>query len=824
MKQGKIQLTVLGGGREIGANSYLLQWGDYHILLDSGMNPEKLGAGALVPLERIPERLDAIIVTHGHFDHTGSLPFIYHHRQVKRVYVPEVAYLIIVRMLKNTARLIAEEGSKSAPYLFAQSYIREKTGELFNHLKKNRHPYNQPFELLPGIEATFFNAGHVLGSSGVVLTDGDYTFCYTGDLNLASHGVHRAARLPRLSELDFLLMESTTAGEESSISESQIWSEFYRQIQAAVKSQARVLIPAFALGRTQDVLGLVNLGKRRGLIPAELPVYLTGLGNAITEIYNQYYRELRGLFNKQSFSGTYQTLDYRNLNETYESLRQKQQAAIFIATNGMLQECSPSARLAKEMVQFSNEYILFTGYVGPQSLGYKVLHCPVGQEVDFRDGTGTPAVRVQTPHRYNVRISAHASLSDLVKTCMLFKPRNCAVIHGASQSVSNLIERLAKSDQLAYGPEVFETLILRRGTDKTMHSLREVPAVIITVGTSILTNYRRQFPNTRPDDRALLQFIEHQAEQPNAGSAELQTVRGLDFPDNTLYYFIATDDSDGELCATALVRYLEKKNRAAKLVKIEGLCKDFSRFQDIGLPNLVNAIIDIIENHARQVQIIATGGFKAETAYATLIGALAKVAVYYIHEDFSNLIQFPPLPLGIDFEIYAGYSNYIQAVLGAPSIDRGRQILERLIPKELHVLFVANPDYNQLRLTPMGLVIQRLMREYLTQQPRELYLEYPKRVKHLWGTGKLNLQQMPDPVVRLILQRLLAYTPWIKRLKLGELINVRTDEYRLEFQNRQGDTLVYRIHTPYGAQDLKIEAFPGISGILLQKLGKKIMD
>ena len=81
----RIQVTVLGGGREIGANSYLLQWGDANILLDAGQDPQSELSDALVPIHRIPNKLDAMIITHSHFDHIGSLPFIFSNRNPKKI-------------------------------------------------------------------------------------------------------------------------------------------------------------------------------------------------------------------------------------------------------------------------------------------------------------------------------------------------------------------------------------------------------------------------------------------------------------------------------------------------------------------------------------------------------------------------------------------------------------------------------------------------------------------------------------------------------------------------------------------------------------------
>jgi len=114
------------------------------------------------------------------------------------------------------------------------------------------------------------------------------------------------------------------------------------------------------------------------------------------------------------------------------------------------------------------------------------------------------------------------------------------------------------------------------------------------------------------------------------------------------------------------------------------------------------------------------------------------------------------------------------------------------------------------------------MREQLNRQARELKLRCAKHTRHLWGTGSLSLEQLPDPNVRLLLQRLITSAPLIRRLKLGDMSDTRATEYRLEFQQLKGDTLTYQIITLYGSQELEMVAFPGLSYNLLEKIGRQI--
>ena len=192
-------------------------------------------------------------------------------------------------------------------------------------------------------------------------------------------------------------------------------------------------------------------------------------------------------------------------------------------------------------------------------------------------------------------------------------------------------------------------------------------SILVTVGTSLLTNMQRD--NLEATVQPVrLQYIREKGEQ--KASAETNSLRLLlekMSPKNTKILFFHSDTEDGERCAQTLERYYDGQGYQAETRRVEGLQYRQEAFKAAGLRNLVRELASTTRREqeaGRAVHINATGGFKAEIAYATLIGLLFDVPVYYLHERFNDLIQMPPAPIAWDYSLLAEYDavlNWLEA-------------------------------------------------------------------------------------------------------------------------------------------------------------------
>jgi len=175
---------------------------------------------------------------------------------------------------------------------------------------------------------------------------------------------------------------------------------------------------------------------------------------------------------------------------------------------------------------------------------------------------------------------------------------------------------------------------------------------LTTVGTSLLGNARRSLDPAQPAavaDQQLSNYLSHA--DPTKASAETNSLSRL-LHEGDRVVFLHSQTDEGRQCAEALQRHFDgQRDYTATLVGVPDLTYAESRFKMRGLRSLVATLISLIRKErasGREVLVNATGGFKAEIAYATLVGLLFDVPVYYIHEAFQDIIEMPPTPIGWD--------------------------------------------------------------------------------------------------------------------------------------------------------------------------------
>jgi Cft2 family RNA processing exonuclease len=448
--------TVLGGGQEIGANSYLLSLSGVPLLLDAGLHPKKFGMDSLPDYDRIERELEAIFITHAHLDHVGSLPIINHRHPQAPIFATLPTKEIALRMLHNTVTVMnifrEEKGLMEYPF-FDHEDLWPLGGEIlgldYKIARSSSAPgkqiYSEQLHLRGGIQARFLPAGHVLGAAGVLFRQGKRFLYYTGDISLQAQVLIPGAILPEV-KVDTLILECTYGNDPAyhSRNRHQEVESFAREAAAILSAGGCVLIPAFALGKTQELLCIIYQLMRNGKIPS-VPLFISGLGKSITEIYQDHRRYLRPQASVLSFDlfsvlGTVDDLSIQSL---------LQEPCIIVATNGMMVENTPSARIARWMVQDERHGIFFCGYVDPDTLGYRVFHAGVGDEIPFTP-EGEP-VTIKNPHIRRFYLSSHADRYELLEVARRIRPRTVVLLHGEKEGIEHMKGKLEGEFQVLIG-------------------------------------------------------------------------------------------------------------------------------------------------------------------------------------------------------------------------------------------------------------------------------------------------------------------------------------------------------------------------------------
>jgi len=230
------------------------------------------------------------------------------------------------------------------------------------------------------------------------------------------------------------------------------------------------------------------------------------------------------------------------------------------------------------------------------------------------------------------------------------------------------------------------------GTEGVM----QMRSILTTVGTSLLNNARKELGIDQPNDQQLSNYIHHTDK--TKASAETNSLSRL-LRERDRIVFLKSQTDDGRQCAEALVKYYKNAGYQAESVEVPDLNYTESRFKMRGLRSLVHTLCKQIQEEKRQgreVLVNATGGFKAEIAYATLVGLLFDVPVYYIHEAFSDIIEMPPTPISWDYSLLADYEDFFEWI--QKDLRQSAEVDARLrsLPDKIRLLLAEEEGHTLL--------------------------------------------------------------------------------------------------------------------------------
>jgi Cft2 family RNA processing exonuclease len=277
------------------------------------------------------------------------------------------------------------------------------------------------------------------------MRQGKRNLYYTGDISLRDQAIIPGAVIPE-GKIDTLILECTYANDPEYYSRNRQReiASFAEEAAGILSSGGCILVPAFALGKTQELLFIIHKLMRSGQIPS-VPLYISGLGKSITEIYQEHHRYLR----PQASTLSFELFSVLGFLDDLAIERLLSEPCLIVATNGMMVENTPSARIARWMVQEKRHGIFFCGYIDPDTLGYRVFHCQSGDALAFSP-EGEP-VTVVNPNIKRFYLSSHADRYELLEFARRLNPRITLLVHGEKDGMEFLQEELGKESQVFLG-------------------------------------------------------------------------------------------------------------------------------------------------------------------------------------------------------------------------------------------------------------------------------------------------------------------------------------------------------------------------------------
>jgi KH/beta-lactamase-domain protein len=429
---GWLRVVMLGAFREIGRSCLLVQTKHSKVLIDAGvhtgLNPINAQPEDLYPYVNMLgfpiNDLDAVILTHAHADHVDFLPFLFAAGYDGPVYSTPPTKDLAALVQQDYLNVLSRGYGANTPYT-----KKDINKELKNFITVN---YNEIVDITSEIKLTFFNAGHILGSSLVHLNigEGKYNILHTGDLKFGFNRLLNPAET-QLPKIDTLFIEATYGGKNDIMpprkeSEQKLLSI----IEETLAKKGKVLIPVFSVGRSQEVLLAIEDHVRNNK-DWNYPIYIDGMileASAIHTVYPEYLREAiekRILTNDSPFEMEFLKIAHGIDKQAIA----EGEPAVILAPSGMLTG-GPSLEYLKLLAEDERSTLVFVGYQSALSLGSKIQQGIREFQLQDEDKVKhyTLKMRVETAEGF----SGHSDRRQLIAWIKNLnqKPRNVFTMHG----------------------------------------------------------------------------------------------------------------------------------------------------------------------------------------------------------------------------------------------------------------------------------------------------------------------------------------------------------------------------------------------------------
>ncbi len=434
-----MHLYFSGGAMEIGGSCIYIRLSGRKLLLDCGIR-QSAAKDPLPDFRTIQEQggVDAILISHAHMDHIGALPII------SRAYPDAPIYMTLMtadltRVLLYDSLKIMNSREDEIPH-YSEQDVLAMLGRI--------HPihYHMPFSIFDDFTLTFYPAGHIAGAACVYLVTEEGSLFYSGDFSAFSQRTIEGIRIPKLRP-DVAIVE-TTYGNRLHSNRQIEENRLIELVRECILEKKKILIPAFALGRAQEVLLILRTAIQNQQIPA-VPVYTDGMVRDINTMYTRNPTFLKHALGRRILKGNepFYTKEIQPVTPVQgrnrEELLSGSEPVILLSSSGMLTG-GPSAQYARLLAPREDACIIITGYQDEESPGRQLLNLlnhPEEKSLVLNGNKIPVRCRIE-----QVGLSAHGDRTEILSLLERLSSRRIFLVHGNPDAMEDLGKELAAGD------------------------------------------------------------------------------------------------------------------------------------------------------------------------------------------------------------------------------------------------------------------------------------------------------------------------------------------------------------------------------------------
>ncbi len=402
-----LEIKVLGGAREVGGSCLSVETDSCKVALDYGIKLEG-------EPKKLPTDFDAVIISHAHLDHTGSLLSLARHNPT--IVGSDITRDVTVDLLHDMVHIQNEKGNFEYEDMHA-----ERIGQCW---------WNRDSIALPGMKINLQSAGHVAGAKVTSIEAEGKRIVYTGDICTHDTEILHGCKLQALPKRPDVLISESTYGGKVRPPRRQLVDQFMEELNATIEARGNVLIPTFAFHRSQEMAKRIDTAIENGYLPHYNVYTISNLAHRI----NGYYNHFKPLFTKE-IRQQKTPFNYRHVKHLYRTA-QIEDPAIVICTSGF-GHAGASLRLLHDWAgEKRNKVILTSGYLPPDS-PLKTAK----EEGFFKTEDETITVNAQVKQ---IELSGHADQTELIEIVSKLKPLRTVLVHGDLEQAELLAEKIGE--------------------------------------------------------------------------------------------------------------------------------------------------------------------------------------------------------------------------------------------------------------------------------------------------------------------------------------------------------------------------------------------